>query len=129
MRQHTAEGPGAQDLFEGARQAVTELENRADRQLGASKKIVGGGAVNYGELLAVDPTPGVLTVTLPFAKSADVDKSVIIKNNSASTNNITILAAGNDTIDGSSTLVVGVARSSRTLKVIAQGEWVVIASV
>jgi hypothetical protein len=129
MRQHTAEGPGAQDLFEGTRQAVNKLENDADRPFGASKKIVGGGTANYGELLVVNPTPGALTVSLPYARSADVDKVIIVKNNSASTNNVTILAAGDDTIEGSSTLVVGVARFSRTLKVIAQGEWAVIASV
>lgn len=129
MRQHIADKPESQDLFEGARQAVTSLENNADRPLGATRKIVGGGAVNYGELLVVDPTPGALTVSLPSATAADTDKIIIIKNNSASTNNVTILSAGSDVIDGSTTLIVGVARFSRTLKVIAQAEWAVIASV
>lgn len=74
----------------------------------------------YGELVLCNPTGAGFTVNLPAAVLGG--KPIIVKNDSTSTNNITIDGAGAETIDGATTLVSAVSRAAIRL-VPGTGVW------
>lgn len=78
-----------------------------------------------GEVVLCDPTSGAFTVTLPLAKDC-IGQRIIVKNNSASNNDITVAVQSGDTIDGGSTTTVSVARMSLTLFAPRGSVWVII---
>jgi hypothetical protein len=57
------------------------------------------------QLVRVNPTAGAFTVTLPAA-ALHQGESIVFKNVTSSVNNVTIAAAGGDTVEGAATLVL-----------------------
>lgn len=66
-------------------------------------------AVN-GDMVLCDPSGGAFAVTLPAAVPGELP--ILVKNNTTSTNAITITRAGSDTIDGATTLAMTTSRQS-----------------
>jgi hypothetical protein len=60
----------------------------------------------------VDASAAARTVTLPAATACLVGKTYVVKCKTGSANNVTIAAAGADTIDGSATLVLTAGQSA-----------------
>jgi hypothetical protein len=77
-----------------------------------------------GEVVLCDPTGGGFTITLPRAAIA-ADRTVTVKNHSASANTITIDGHGSDTIDGAANTTITAARVSLELYCIGGTEWIV----
>lgn len=76
------------------------------------------------EVVICDPTGGGFTVTLPDLSAADVGGWVIVKNDSASTNVITIDGDASDTIDGSLNTTISTGRGCVILIAKNTGEWI-----
>jgi hypothetical protein len=79
---------------------------------------------NADELVRVDPSAGVFTVTLPTA--AGRQAIIVIKNVSTSANPVTIAAAGGQTIDGVSSMLIDSAHMSVMLVSNGGTDWMVI---
>jgi len=99
------------DLQDGARYEVDRLDHAVVRPFGAPKRLYASGAVGYGQIALIDPSEAALTVTLPPVARGRAGELILIKNNTDSTNAITILAAGSDEIDGESSLELSTARA------------------
>lgn len=76
------------------------------------------------DTILADPTAAGFTVMLPPAQNCP-GSLVTVKNNSASTNTITIDGAGGDLIDGAATATITTARASLTMQSIGTG-WVLV---
>lgn len=79
-----------------------------------------------GDLIAADPTGGAIDVNLPAITQFNEGLEVVVKNNSASTNNITVNPAGADTIDGAASAVISTGRASLTFVSDGVGNWNII---
>lgn len=84
-------------------------------------------AVQYGQLVAADPTAGNITANLPAANSvtATGSNTVSITNNADSANIVNVTPAGADTINGSAAAFVLAARETITLVSDGISEWFV----
>ena len=80
---------------------------------------------DYQELVICDPSGGGFTVTLPYA-NGHVGEQVVVKNNTTSTNTITIAASGTETVDGAATTSIASSRSSLTFAATLESAWVII---
>lgn len=81
-------------------------------------------SAKIGELVLCNPTGGGFTVTLPTAVSNN-GLFVVVKNNSASTNTITVDGEGSETIDGSANATITTARGR--MWVVSNGAgWVIV---
>lgn len=81
-----------------------------------------------GEFVRLDPTAGAMVLQLPAAAEGSAlggKRKIVVKNQSASANNITITPAGADTVDGAANLVVGAARSCTVLVSDGVSDWMV----
>jgi hypothetical protein len=78
-----------------------------------------------GELVRCDPTGGAFPVNLPAVAAANKGRSIIVKNQSASANNITVTPAGADTTDGAPTTVIASARTVRTFTSDGTSDWMI----
>lgn len=97
-----------QEAMESVQDAVDELEVMIQAPMGTLK--FGGGdntEAKFGDMVVVDPTSGVLTVSLPSLNETKQGMSVTVINNSNSANTITIAAADGDTINGAGTRTIG----------------------
>lgn len=115
---------------------VNTLTNGSNADALHTHAIGGGGAYNttstktslytavLQDLVVCDPTSSGFTVLLPTAVG-QINKSIIIKNNSASTNTITVDAFGSETIDGSLTVNISIAYQSITF-VSNDSNWMVV---
>lgn len=74
------------------------------------------------EIVRVDPTGGVVEITLPAAADSD---AVIVKNQSDSAVLITIVPDGSDTVDGDASFDMEIPRGSVTLYSDASSDWMV----
>ena len=77
----------------------------------------------WGEVVVCDPTGGGFTVNLPTAAGND-GRQIIVKNNSAGTNAITIEPDGSETIDGASNTTITTARG--TVRITSDGTNLII---
>lgn len=77
----------------------------------------------FGELVRANPTGGAFTVLLPPAASERVGEVIRVKNDSASTNTVTVAAQPTEMIDGASTHTSSVAWEPRAFVVLARGRW------
>lgn len=73
----------------------------------------------------VNPTGGAVVVTLP-AITDNLGKTVIVKNQSDSSNQISLLPDGSDTIEGLASLAFTITRASIVLRNDAVGDWMII---
>lgn len=78
-----------------------------------------------GDLMACDPSSAGFAVNLPASSAGTAGQSIRIKNDSDSTNVITITPDGSDTIDGAATFAIAVARASVDLVDDGTGNWLV----
>lgn len=77
-----------------------------------------------GDFVVCNPTGGAFAITIPL--SADCSRMIVIKNQSASTNNITLTRSGSNTIDGATTFVMNVARQAIILIPDRVSDWMII---
>lgn len=82
----------------------------------------------YGEVLCVNPTSGALRITLPRATQGLAGRCIVVKNNSSSTNTITIEATGADRIDGAQTYASSIAWASIVLVVLMDATFGVLSA-
>ena len=75
----------------------------------------------YYDCVMCDPTAGGFTVTLPAA--AKLNRLIVVKNASGSTNTITIEADGDDLVDGASSITITTANGSAMLFSDGRGGW------
>jgi len=66
-------------------------------------------------VLVVDASASARVATLPAANACLNGKTFIVKNKAGSANNVTLTAAGSDTIDGSATLVLTAGQVARVV--------------
>jgi len=83
-----------------------------------------------GEVIRVDTTGGVVTVTLPDQQGRMVGEEITIKDfgGNALTNNITISPSGTDTIDGAASDTIAVNNGFRKYISDGSGDWMIVAS-
>jgi len=103
------------DLQDGARHEADRLDYAVVRPFGVPQRIYTSASIGYGQLALCDPSAAALTVTLPPITRDRVGQLILIKNNTDSTNKITILPAGDDQIDGSDSLEISTARGRALL--------------
>ena len=78
-----------------------------------------------GEIVRCNPSSAAFTVTAPNATRAGAGASFMVKNDSSSTNTITIAACAGETIDGASTATISLARQS--LYLVSTGtNWIIV---
>lgn len=99
------------DIQDGARFETDRISYASYRPFGVPKRIVGNNTIGYGQIALCDPTAAALTITLPQASREKVGQLVIVKNNTDSTNAITIRPSGSEQIDGESSLELSTARA------------------
>jgi hypothetical protein len=80
-------------------------------------------AAVWGEVVMCDPTGGGFTVNLPTAVG-NSGRQIIVKNDSASTNTITIEPDGSETIDGAANTTITTARG--TVRITSDGTNLII---
>ncbi len=106
-------------------QALDELEQRVDAPMGDLRATgVDDTSARVGDLVAVDGTQGAVTVALPPLTSKDKGGTVLVLNASATGSAITILAAGNDTINGAQSVSFSTAWGGRSCVAVSATEWV-----
>ena len=92
--------------------------------------ITGNTPVGLNVIARVDTSGGAVTVTLPPAFN-NPGVTIIVKDvgGLAAVNNITVMPAGADTIDGAGAQVIAVSRGSLTFTSDGSTEWLVTAQV
>lgn len=84
-------------------------------------------ASNQRQLIDVNATSGVITITLPSATTVGSGWAVQIRKSDASANLVTISRAGSDTINGATTLSLAVQHQSLILFSLGGTSWGVVA--
>lgn len=105
----------------------TERELSQVREFGFSQVVYTADCqARYNEITEVDPTNGALSVQLPTVV-VSVPTRIRIKNASDSANTITVNPWGDDTIDGTTSVSIGVGRGCLHLAANARRrEWVIL---
>lgn len=95
-------------------------------QLNVTAVQIGAYNAVMGDLVRCDPSGGGFTVTLPAIAAANKGMSIVVKNQSASTNAITVARTGGDTIDGAAaSLTMNTARKSVTFTSDGTSDWMI----
>jgi hypothetical protein len=112
----------AQRAFQARRALLPDLP------LGRPAAVVRGDTqARLGEPCVVDPTSGALTVSLPRVERGQEGAVLLVVNDSASTNVITVRGPSADVlISGAATYTRGVARSVIALMVLGPTAWHVV---
>ena len=121
-----AYGQQAQDA---TRQAVSVLSQDADRPYGDPDQSVATSdcVAHLLKPKLVDPSGGALTVTLAAFTRADAGKVYVVKNDSASTNTITVQGPSTSVlVDGAQTATITTARGSLVLLVVGHNKLAVV---
>lgn len=104
--------------------ALAQAADDVARPCGEPTEVIRAAyGARFGELVRVDPTGGAFTVMLPPARGERVGEVIYVKNDSASTNTVTVAAQPTETIDGASTHTSSVAWEARAFVVLARGRW------
>lgn len=74
----------------------------------------------------VDPTGGALNFEVPEGANLVDGDELLVKNDSASANVITINMSGSDTVDGGASTSIAAARGSKRLKFVGGTSWLVV---
>lgn len=123
MRQVYSQDASDLQILDGARYEIDKLVDSVKLRLGEPEKKNGNCTAALGKATLVDPTSGAISVTLPKLSAITVGSIVTIKNNSTSTNTITIYSSGADTIDTASSTTITTASGAKMLMALSDSEW------
>ena len=114
-----------QEAMESVQDAVDELEELIETPLGS---VNDGGdsdtSAKFGDVVALDPSSGAITVSLPSLDETKQAQVVTVINRSASTNNIVIAAADGDNINGAASITMSTAWDRRICIAAGPHDWV-----
>lgn len=83
-------------------------------------------AAAVGDLVRCDPTGGAFNVTMPSAATSGAGAFIVVKNQTDSPADVTVLPSGGDTIDGFSYGLVGQERASLGLISDGVSDWMLL---
>jgi hypothetical protein len=125
MREIFTEDHDLEMLQQSVKEALADLQESLAYPFGKPTAPVRSRYVALmGDAVMADPTGGAFTVILQYAKETDLYKVITVKNNSASTNAITIVAAQDGTIDGAASATITTAWGKLTFQAVAVNAYV-----
>ena len=83
-------------------------------------------SLEFGQICLMDPTAGARKVHLPKGDTRSIGRRILVKNYSASTNNITVYAATDETIDELPTYVINTAWDVVEYWLVSRGKWIAV---
>lgn len=121
-----AETDGQRVSFDGVESAIRSLDDSKDKPFGEPIDVIGvDSGAPLSKVVLCDPSAGALVLSIQPLSTMDIGKIIVVKNNSASTNTITIQCMG-ATIDGAASGAITTARGVLRLYVISAVAMVVI---
>lgn len=102
-------------------------DDQYDEIWGEPRAIYASATARWNDLLLVDTSTAAVTVTLPSAEPSHIGDWLNVLKTSTDANAITIVASGDDTIDGSATAsIAGGARGRRSLVCTGSAAWTIV---
>jgi hypothetical protein len=127
VREIVTTDPELEQLQTSIKEALADLQAALAFPLGKPTAPVRSRYVaRFGEAVMADPSEGAFSIILKAANEEDIGKLIAIKNNSASTNTITIVAARDGTIDGAASTTMTTAWDKAIFQAIAKDEYVTL---